>query len=314
MYGYVFAAARAGIRHKIEVAVQYYPKYDVKDIPALVHYGLEHKVKGYVFDKHSHFEFESFKCPPWDMSNNRTDEQDYGLFPHPPFPSELTSVAPRRQYSELLVIDVVNTINKALCERHKLKCPDSEDLNNHCGIVDQIEEELEEAYEPLHLPGILCHDDEKHCVYWRRNNECENNWMYMTDNCRASCEKCRSYISPEEAKERLKTQSEPTEELLEDSEVTEGVEVMKGVVEMAKKRCLESRLSDLSRDPICQKLITEDLISLEELGFNKPQVVHTISNKMNTIDFYIHFALWITMILAVLYSVRGINRYRKLKK
>jgi len=51
-----------------------------------LHYGLDWKIgkTGYEFDKHWFYDFDALKCPPWNIS---TDRSTGGLFKHPPHPS-----------------------------------------------------------------------------------------------------------------------------------------------------------------------------------------------------------------------------------
>lgn len=241
MYGYVYAMAKVGIRNKIEPTVQYYPKYPVRDVPILIHYGLVESLGEYVFSKHQHFDFEALKCPPWNMSTSRGVEQDYGLFPHPPPPSTLTEMDGRKLFGDLMVIETVNTINKALCQRHRQKCIGMEAaVEQECQMVDQIEKEVTEAYVPLNLPGVLCHDDHAYCSYWRGRNECENTWMYMVENCRASCERCRPVYKP----------PSPTV-------MTEAVE---------RLRCVHLAMEEIVEDVECRKFIEDGSIRAEDLG------------------------------------------------
>eukprot|EP00210_Caulerpa_lentillifera_P003719 g3552.t1 len=221
MYGYIYAATVAGIRHKLEPTVQMYPGYAVKDIPLIVHYGLNHTLGDFWFDKHVHMNFDTTKCPPWDLSFNRPQEMDGGLFPHPPLPHEVKSKDARKMYGDLLLIEVINTINQALCKRHREHCPATDELIKECGKVDEIAEELSVEYENLHIQGVICHDDNIDCKTRLENNECESRWDYMNLECRASCNRCRTY-TPKMLIERHddddKTQEETVDDMLKNKE------------------------------------------------------------------------------------------------
>ena len=245
MYGYVFAAAKAGIQHKIEPTVQYYPGYTVKDIPVIVHYGLRNEVGKYVFSKHEHFDFDSLRCPPWNLSTERSTDEDIGLFPHPPLPKSITEREPRKKYSQLLAIDVVNTINKALCERHRRTCLDQKDaVEEQCTIVDKIEKQLDEIYAYLHIPGVICHDDHDLCIHWRQREECDHTWMYMRENCRASCETCRTYVPP--LPSFSYAQSDPSVTSQSDAQRLEAME---------KIRCLHLGIDKIMDDTRCRVFV-----------------------------------------------------------
>jgi hypothetical protein len=56
------------------------------DIPYVLHYGLIYHVGGWTFDKHFYFDFDSHKCPPWDLA---VDRPKGGIFPPPPGPKQL---------------------------------------------------------------------------------------------------------------------------------------------------------------------------------------------------------------------------------
>eukprot|EP00210_Caulerpa_lentillifera_P008385 g7997.t1 len=139
MYGYCFAAAKVGVWHKLESATMYYPNYSPQDFPVVIHYGLNHTITdNYYFDKYTHMSFNSLKCPPWNMDFHRHYTEDGGLFPHPPFPDVIPDLPPREKYGKLLAIDVVNTLNEALCTSHRKMCPQSLQLEKECGQVAAI--------------------------------------------------------------------------------------------------------------------------------------------------------------------------------
>jgi hypothetical protein len=52
----------------------------------VLHYGLIYHVGGWTFDKHFYFDFDSHKCPPWDLA---ADRPKGGIFPPPPGPKQL---------------------------------------------------------------------------------------------------------------------------------------------------------------------------------------------------------------------------------
>ena len=291
MYGYVFAAAKVGIRHKVESAVQYYPGYPVKDIPVIVHYGLRNEVGKYVFSKHEHFDFESLRCPPWNMSANRKTAEDIGLLLHPPYPkSSITEREPRKKYSHLLAIDVVNTINKALCERHRRECTDhKEAVEEQCGIVDKIEKELDEMYAYLHIPGVICHDDHEFCLYWRQRQECDNTWMYMRDNCRASCEICRTYIPSLPSFSYAQSDSSVTSQ--SDAQRLEAME---------KIRCLHLGIDKIMDDIRCRVFVARGDIKADNYHHSR---LHLTGRPVEVSSFYLPTYITAVALTAFVLSV-----------
>ncbi|CAD7695974.1 unnamed protein product [Ostreobium quekettii] len=193
MYGYAYAAAHVGVWHKLNPGVQAYPSYAVWDSIKVIHYGLTHRVGGYGFDKHDHYYFNSFRCPPWNMSMERDIKEDYGLFPHPPHPSELAPKDnPQDQYGALLVVEFVNTINEGLCERHKKVCPASEQLKEECGTVEEIQKALAAEFAVLDAPDSVCVDalEIEKCLMYLRDGLCEKEWLQMGMSCRKTCGRC----------------------------------------------------------------------------------------------------------------------------
>jgi peptidyl serine alpha-galactosyltransferase len=90
MYGYVFAAAKHNMWHKIDHTSMIYPDYTPSTPPRLLHYGLTHKVAtttgNFAFDKHWHIDFDAMQCPPWGALDK---DSKGGLFQHPPSPRTL---------------------------------------------------------------------------------------------------------------------------------------------------------------------------------------------------------------------------------
>ncbi|GMH43508.1 hypothetical protein BSKO_11430 [Bryopsis sp. KO-2023] len=200
MYGWVFGAAKLGLKHRLDPTVQVYPDTSVRDVPRIIHYGLEHRVAGFRFNKHEHKGFDFTRCPPWDLSVNRSQGGDAGLFPHPPYPSEVPKEAntTEERYGMLLNIEFMNTVNAALCERHRKKCPDSVELQEECGKVDGIAEALRLEY--LAYDGNICKDEvTKECPGWKARGECEANWMALQILCRKTCGGCSPQDAPENA-------------------------------------------------------------------------------------------------------------------
>ena len=96
MYGYVFSAAEAGLRHILTHGVVVYPDDVGAGNPkeaSIIHYGLHCQVGAFHFTKYSHGSFDATGCTK-------------GLFGDPPEPS----------YIERLCYETVMTLNDAMCD------------------------------------------------------------------------------------------------------------------------------------------------------------------------------------------------------
>lgn len=193
MYGWVFGMAQLGIKHVIDPTMQIYAGYYASDIPRLIHYGLTHTVLDYSYDKHNHVDFDAFMCPPWDLGGKRSKNKDGGLFPHPPFPHELPEKEMHEQYGQLMTIEFVNTINQALCERHRRVCPSSKQLKEECGRADAIGEELVEMFS-LYDPHMCADNPAADCTKKAQQGMCITKWIEMNSHCRATCGLCRKDV------------------------------------------------------------------------------------------------------------------------
>lgn len=186
MYGLAYGLADLGLKGVMDPTLQVYPQYLVADLPHIVHYGLNHSVLNFWFDKHAHFHFDSFQCPPW-----KQEGKDGGLFPHPPFPHEVpkTDMSMKTRYGELLVIEAANTLNQALCDRHKQKCEPSEELSRECSIADAIGVELME--EMAKIDRSICSDfPDWDCKRLAQAGDCITRYVSMSYTCRQSCGFC----------------------------------------------------------------------------------------------------------------------------
>jgi len=239
-----------------------------------MHYGQNHSLIGdnYYFVKYDHVDFDHGKCPPWNLDFNRSQKDDAGLFPHPPFPDVLPDLPPREMYGKLLIIEVGNTLNQALCTRHRRRCRPSVQLEKECGKVEAIAKALKVEFDKLHVPGVICHDNSEDCKQMAENGDCETKWMYMIQNCRASCNRCRTYIPRRnemslvnhvvhDAKtEDLKKQNQvPAKQDLESAEVL---------------RCQNLSLKSFMADFTCRRLARDGVNSfgwtqIEETSFKR---------------------------------------------
>ncbi|KAL4421895.1 hypothetical protein ABPG77_003697 [Micractinium sp. CCAP 211/92] len=98
-----------------------------------------------------------------------------------------------QRYKELLSIQVIATVNAALCERHLAKCPPSRELTDQCGKVKQLERDVDDAIlEVERRPGI-CTDRKPtpECRNWAARRLCWQDTGFMHNWCRATCGLCR---------------------------------------------------------------------------------------------------------------------------
>jgi hypothetical protein len=194
MYGYSYACAKANVWHICHHSAMLYPGYDVFQPPKVLHYGLTYEIEGtgYKFDKHWHYDFDPFQCPPWNFKPTGKGSKGSlgGLFFHPPRPASIKTKG-AELLRDLLALQVPITLNAALCERHRAKCPSSEELERECGLVDEYEHELDGmiATAEVNLPDP-CRDIDTRCEMWVRAGECQKNAGYMTQTCAKACGIC----------------------------------------------------------------------------------------------------------------------------
>jgi len=194
MYGYSYACAKADVWHIVHHSAMLYPGYNVFQPPKVLHYGLTYEIEGtgYRFDKHWHYDFDPFKCPPWNFKPTGKGSKGSlgGLFFHPPRPSSLKTKG-AELLRDLLALQVPITLNAALCERHRAKCPPTEELERECGLVDQYEIEMDDLLVKAEesLPDS-CRDADKRCPTWASAGECMKNVGFMTQSCPKACGIC----------------------------------------------------------------------------------------------------------------------------
>lgn len=189
MYGYSFGCAKADVWHITHGEHMLYPGYTVTDPPKVLHYGLLWKVQGtsYEFDKHWHFDFDPFPCPPWNLSPDPRKTKK-GLFAHPPSPAEFTTSG-FDLLRDLLSVEPIIMLNAAFCERHLRNCPKTEELERECGRAHELEAQLDAAFSTLELPDP-CVNRAEQCEWWASVGECEKTAGYMYSNCRLACQWC----------------------------------------------------------------------------------------------------------------------------
>ncbi|GBF90906.1 hypothetical protein Rsub_03761 [Raphidocelis subcapitata] len=192
MYGYAFGAAKAGLSHQSDEESMIYPGYVPQGVPRILHYGLlwhlEYEGGRWSFDKHWFHLFDINACPPWDLTVSRPLQ---GLFPPPPLPSQLLKNVTRLQrYTDLISIEVVHTLNAALCQHHIARCPPSDELLSVCSEAAAAYEATRAAVRAMDAMMACADADELHCADWARLGECERNPDFMRVNCKVSCRLC----------------------------------------------------------------------------------------------------------------------------
>ncbi|KAK9864376.1 hypothetical protein WJX84_004323, partial [Apatococcus fuscideae] len=190
MYGYSYGTAAADVWHKVIQSAHMYPSYFTTEAPRVLHYGLLWDIPNtdFKFDKHWHYGFDAYKCPPWNLT---TDRPTAGLFPFPPAPKDL-KVTGYPLLRDLLAIEPIVTLNAAFCERHLRACSPSEQLTQACNRARNMEIEMDAAFAALalELADQPCQDHQERCAMWARAGECVSNPGYMGSTCAKSCKKC----------------------------------------------------------------------------------------------------------------------------
>ncbi|KAL4516545.1 hypothetical protein Ndes2437A_g00686 [Nannochloris sp. 'desiccata'] len=194
MYGYSYACAKSNVWHICHHSAMLYPGYDVFEPPKVLHYGLTYEIKGtgYKFDKHWHYDFDPFQCPPWSFKPTGKGSKGSlgGLFFHPPRPSSLKTKG-AELLRDLLGLQVPITLNAAFCERHRAYCSPSEELERECGLVDEYEKEMDDmiAEAEANMPDP-CRDTDTRCGTWATAGECDINSGFMEQSCPKACGIC----------------------------------------------------------------------------------------------------------------------------
>ncbi|KAL4524683.1 hypothetical protein Ndes2526A_g06797 [Nannochloris sp. 'desiccata'] len=198
MYGYSYACAKSNVWHICHHSAMLYPGYDVFEPPKVLHYGLTYEIKGtgYKFDKHWHYDFDPFQCPPWNFKPTGKGSKGSlgGLFFHPPRPSSLKTKG-ANLLRDLLGLQVPITLNAAFCERHRASCSPSEELERECGLVDEYEKEMDDmiAKAEANMPDP-CRDTDTRCGTWATAGECDINSGFMEQRCPKACGICTPRI------------------------------------------------------------------------------------------------------------------------
>lgn len=164
MYGYVFAAAEAGLRHILTHGVVVYPDEigaGQPQEPSIIHYGLHCTVGSFHFTKYTHGMFDAVGCTGH-------------LFGDPPLPSHL----------ERLCAETVLTLNDAMCDYYQR--PVSE---GGCGFP-QLGKPPPQCPKWKTPKARTCADKESECSTWANSGECTKNPGFMLGSCPKSCDQC----------------------------------------------------------------------------------------------------------------------------
>ena len=166
MYGYVFAAAEAGVTHRIRRDVMLYPGYEpyLGRAPSIMHYGSDFTLGRAYFNKMSHQQLKLETCPNF-------------LLDDPGLPS-LSDLGKK----EALSFEHLATLNAAFCRFYaKLGCA----LPPRCGDGDG--RSFEQQIAALQPALEKCEDDHDGCASWASSGECEKNPLFMHAHCAVAC-------------------------------------------------------------------------------------------------------------------------------
>ncbi len=213
MYGYVFAAAEAAIDTKLLTGLVQYTDYSSNAMPpegpAIIHYGLHCHVGSYHFTKYDYSNFDIGDCPK--------------LFFRPP------TKPPRHQE---LCAETINTLNDALCDFYRARCPGAQKLACAPHEEDESHPQCENAGEGC--AGIeagdarcadgavlrrcrkactgCCGDNDTRCLSWAFGGECVKNPVFMRATCKRSCFRCPDQLADSEGEPAAATRSTGREE------------------------------------------------------------------------------------------------------
>ena len=193
MYGYMFAAANAGVEHVTNGDFMMYPGYvpPARIDPGLLHYGLEFHVEApghpkWSFDKHAHTSTDMLACPG-------------ELFPEPPDEAALAGMPLSDETrGKLLVIENAKLLNAALEWHHNATCGNRGSLRAD-GVSAKfhvpVPQKATELYE-LQRRRRRCVDQNDRCAMWADRGECQQNAPFMRSQCARSCGECQAAATP----------------------------------------------------------------------------------------------------------------------
>ena len=166
MYGYVFAASEAKLKHILTHGVVVYPDEigsGSPQEPKIIHYGLHCTVGKFHFTKYTFGNFNAVGC------TGKT-------FGEPPVPKHL----------ERLCAETVLTLNDAMCDFY-------EKPHEEGGCALQHEANRCPKWKPAERGQ--CADSHTNCANWAKDGECKNNPGFMEGSCPKSCGLCDRAVS-----------------------------------------------------------------------------------------------------------------------
>lgn len=195
MYGYVFAAAETGVRHRVRRDTMLYPSYEphLGRAPLILHYGVDYTVRGAYFNKMNHASLKLQTCPALQLSRD--------------IESTVGSMGKR----DAICIEQMAMLDSAFCQMYKKSRCTARQIPASCddGRLDTL---LRDARAVIDS----CADQHANCDQWARENECSRNPLFMHSSCPRSCGSCS--MSSEELGER--TLSLPWEDVGEEVATT----------------------------------------------------------------------------------------------
>ena len=190
MYGYVVAAAEQLIDTKLLDGLVEYTDWTSAAMPpggpTIIHYGLHCHVDSYHFTKYHYTNFDVGSCPLL-------------FFRAPNTPKS----------SQALCAETINTLNDALCEFYRTRCPGAEELTCAAHVSDGkpiCENSASDCHERPSVKNHQCStkdakecrqactgccgNTDPRCLEWAFGGECVKNPGFMKDACKLSCHQC----------------------------------------------------------------------------------------------------------------------------
>ena len=197
MYGYVFAASEAGLRHRLTHGVVVYPDEigaGQPEEPSIIHYGLHCSVGSFHFTKCA----ECRRVPPSAaevtlMTLMMAAAFAVGVFryTHGNFNAvgctgDLFGDPPKPTHLERLCSETVLTLNDAMCVYYTRSKEEG-----GCGKTPATAPTCPKWKEPEQR---TCEDKEANCKLWSSSGECAKNAGFMLGSCPRSCGHCDAAV------------------------------------------------------------------------------------------------------------------------
>ena len=192
MYGYVFSTSEQRIDTTLLSGRVQYTDSPVAAMPPrgphIIHYGLHCHVNSYHFTKYDYANFDIGSCPL--------------LFFRPP---------EKPRPNQALCAETINTLNDALCDFYRTRCPGAESLEcaphesdgkaiceneaENCAARETVkrgqctDQDLRECRQAC---THCCGDSDPKCRGWAFGGECHKNPAFMKSACQGSCKQCKA--------------------------------------------------------------------------------------------------------------------------